>query len=118
MEYSNEMTQWNSTILIDQCLAKPSSKVLFPAVDENKHLDPQVEIVKRESETLKCTVLNVMFLSNPFSWGSGNSVEEEAERLWEPVERIHQMKQCLLDTNLCTYELPVAVATCREPAQS
>jgi hypothetical protein len=34
-------------ILIDECLGQPSSEKLPPAVDGNKHRDPQLDNVQR-----------------------------------------------------------------------
>lgn len=121
MEYNKEMTLDDTLLHSYSVLPRHHQRcLLLPAVDGNKYRNPQVENVQREWEALNCKVLNVIFLSNPSPWSSGNSVEEKAERLWEPVATEDTQRNSAFYTqqDLCTYKLTVSVAACTGPAQS
>ena len=76
-------------MLIDQYLAQPSSEKPPPAVDGNKHRDPQLDISERQTleqlvrpwNSWTDTALKEISASNPFPQSSGNSKEEEVERI-------------------------------------
>lgn len=67
---------------MDQCLIQSSSEKLLPAVDGNQHKDAQ-RTMCTEEEVLERSVLNGISSSNHVALprGSGNSAEEEPERL-------------------------------------
>ncbi|KAL6037132.1 hypothetical protein STEG23_007437 [Scotinomys teguina] len=61
----------------DQCLIQPSSEKLPLVADGNKYRDPQPDITHR----VAYTALSEMSTSNLFPSSSGNSTEEEGERV-------------------------------------
>ncbi|KAL6040016.1 hypothetical protein STEG23_015582, partial [Scotinomys teguina] len=67
--------------MVYKCPAQPSSEKLPPAADENKYIEPQLDIMKRVRD-LGTLRVNAMSPSTLSPQGSVNPVEEEAERVY------------------------------------
>lgn len=65
---------------IDQCLAPTSSEKHPPAVEREEYKEKSDNV-----QRMKNSILNEMFPLTPLLGYTGNTEEEEAERLLEPV---------------------------------